>query len=98
MDLQTFFGANLQSFSLLYYALLLMVHLAFAAGVARDAGEVSRHRGGTLLVGPYVWVFATLVGGVFVGIGYWVLHHLLAPYQRGIGAMTNPEERRSPNR
>jgi len=96
MDLLQVLGGDAANFRLLHQLLLVMVNLAFAAGVARDAGEVTRHRGGTILVGPYVWVFATLVGGVFVGIGYWVLHHLLAPSQKSVASLLMPDSRRNP--
>ena len=74
--------ADLQSFRLAYYLLTALVHVAFAAGVARDAGHMLHYRGGTILVGPYVWAFATLVGGVLVAVAYWVLHHLPALQMR----------------
>ena len=52
MDPQFSLAANLESFRLAYYLLMTLVHVAFAAGVARDAGNVMRYRGGTILVGP----------------------------------------------
>lgn len=82
MDLNLPLLGGVDSFTALYYLLLAFVHVAFAAGVARDAGLLVQHRGGTLLVGPYVWTFATLLGGVFVALAYWTLHHVLAAYQR----------------
>ncbi len=92
MDPQFSLAANLESFRLAYYLLMTLVHVAFAAGVARDAGNVMRYRGGTILVGPYVWAFATLVGGVLVGVAYWVIHHMLATAPRNFQASyTEPE-------
>lgn len=62
----------------MYYLLVAVVHLAFAAGVAKDAGQNLRHGGNTILVGPLVWSFATIVGGVWVAAVYWFMHHFPA--------------------
>ena len=50
--------------------LWIIVNIAFSIGVYREAKQ--RH---TTFVGPGMWAFATLLGGVFIAVAYWIIHH-----------------------
>jgi hypothetical protein len=58
-----------------FWLMTLAVQVAFAAGVWRDASRLQRSRSGPFLAGPFWWMIATLLGGVFVAGIYWVIHH-----------------------
>lgn len=67
---------NFENMVTMYYILMAIVHLAFAAAVAKDAGRLVHSRGSTILVGPVMWSFATIIGGVWVAAIFWLMHHL----------------------
>lgn len=64
----------------LFLACTATIHLAFAAGVYLDISKLRSLQGGalkgarTMLVTPWVWVLATLLGGIFVAAIYWAIH------------------------
>ncbi len=71
----------------LWWVLWIIVHIAFCIGVYQDA-----ERRQTTFVGPGMWAFATLVGGVFVAIAYWVMHHsTLRPEERDVAETDGSE-------
>lgn len=61
--------------SYLYFLVTILIHIAFSAATFNDARQL-RNKGEQLaLVGPVLWSVAVLVGGVFVALAYWVMHH-----------------------
>jgi len=60
-----------------------VVHIAFAVAVYSDANMIAlrvardnpAHKTGTVFVGPLIWLLATLVGGIFTALAYWLMHH-----------------------
>lgn len=53
----------------------ILVHLAFSAAVFNDANRLEKEHDGLVFVNSWLWSLAVLVGGVFVAIGYWLVHH-----------------------
>ncbi len=74
-QLSTYLSGSLQTVQYLFLAIQVILHVVFAAAVARDAGHLEKTGAKTLLVSGVMWAFATLLGGVFVAVVYWVLHH-----------------------
>lgn len=56
-------------FAVAWWIAELVLRIVLAIGVHASA----RHRK-TALVGPGWWVLATLLGGVFVAVAYWVMN------------------------
>lgn len=62
--------------AILWGVAMSAVHIAFAIGVFADSARMLDHHGRrTQIVPAAMWAFATLVGGVFVAVVYWVIHH-----------------------
>ena len=64
--------------SAIYYLVVVvkaLVGLIFAGAVAKDGGKLQKLGQNTLLVSPYTWAFATLVGGVVIAAIYWFMHY-----------------------
>ena len=58
--------------TVVFLALLLIVHIGFALGVHKDA---EARPDGPVLVSSLIWALATLLGGVITAAVYWLLHH-----------------------
>ena len=70
---------QLITFGLMWHVLpiigTLLVHLAFSAAVFNDANKLQREHDSLAFVNSWLWSLAVLVGGVFVALVYWVIHH-----------------------
>lgn len=55
--------------------LVAIVHIAFALAVKRDADNLLMRKAGLFLVGPGMWAFATLLGGITIAVAYWAIHY-----------------------
>ena len=53
--------------------LTLVIHLAFTVGVFNAAFEVERSRR-VEFAATIIWALATLFGGVFVAVAFWLVH------------------------
>ncbi|KAB8142708.1 hypothetical protein F8S13_14235 [Chloroflexia bacterium SDU3-3] len=53
----------------------ILLHIAFAAGVSRDASAREQRGLATHMVGPRWWMLAALLGGVLPAAIYWLLHY-----------------------
>ncbi len=69
------FAAAIPVVYLVIFGLAAIVHIAFAAGVGADANRFRAKQLSTFLVGPGMWAFATLIGGVWIALAYWIIHH-----------------------
>ena len=56
------------------WILFLIVHIAFAVAVYRDADRLSYEQR-LLFVSPLLWALVTLVGGMTSAAIYWAMHH-----------------------
>lgn len=85
-ELANQYGTQIQTFFYLITIINGILHVIFAGVVARDAGNLYRLGQKPVLVSAATWAFATLIGGVFTGTIYWILHHstLTRPTMREI--------------
>ena len=52
-----------------------LINIAFSAAVFSDAMRLQKQGYSLVLANGWIWSLAVLVGGVFVAIGYWLVHH-----------------------
>lgn len=69
------FFQSLHTISIIILVLTALLHILFAAGIAKDVGHLNRLHIPTQIVSGGVWVLATLIGGVLVVGLYWLIHH-----------------------
>ena len=65
----------LGTWALLPTILTILVHIAFSAAVFTDAQALKKENNNLVFTGPVIWSLAVIVGGVFVALAYWVMHH-----------------------
>ena len=60
----------------LFFIPIAILHLILSSAVFSDARRLKTHLSrSTFLVGPSVWWFATLLGGIVTVAIYWTIHH-----------------------
>lgn len=74
-DLLAQFGTLSQSLSLLFILLTGVLHILYAAGIAKDLGNMSKRHLQPLFLPAIGWVLAALLGGIFTVLAYWLIHH-----------------------
>lgn len=74
-DLMHTYSEQIASVQFVLLFVNVLLHIIFAGAVAKDAGVLIKQGFHTLLVSPIVWAFATLIGGVFIAVIYWLMHH-----------------------
>lgn len=60
---------------IIWIGLVIVIHGAFAYAVWNDASKEEMGGEGAPLVHSIIWGLATLLGGVFVAVAYWILQH-----------------------
>lgn len=59
-----------------YWVALVVVHVALAVGVFRDAEDLLQRPGRKLwFLNSFFWTVAALVGGIITTAIYWAIHH-----------------------
>ena len=74
-DLMRTYSEQIASVQFILLFVNVILHIIFAGAVAKDTGLLVKQGARTLLVSPIVWAFATLIGGVFIAVIYWFMHH-----------------------
>ena len=74
-DILNTVSAQWQSMQLFMVCINIIIHMLFAAAVAKDSGSMQKRGCPTIMVSGVTWSFATLFGGIFIATIYWLLHH-----------------------
>lgn len=69
------FASQLEAMQWTLLLVNAFLHLIFAGAVARDSGAMQKRGQPSFLVSGFVWAFATLLGGIFVVLVYWIVHY-----------------------
>ena len=74
LNLTRAWGIPVGTLAICVSVITLIVHIAFAVAVFRDAARLPASRK-PIFVGRIIWLLVTLIGGVFVAGIYWTMHH-----------------------
>jgi hypothetical protein len=91
MTLPGEFGQLIVVFWVIYAVIAILIHVLFAIAVFQDATRLAQRQLPPVFVGPGVWGLATLLGGVFVAVAYWIVHHSTLRIASAPGASPGPE-------
>lgn len=58
-----------------FYGLLIGLHIVLAIAVHRDALQLERAGDRLLFIGPGAWTVATLLFGIVSALIYWLMHY-----------------------
>lgn len=61
---------------LAFWALTLIIHVAFAVAIYNDMDELYNEEREIELVPELIWILATLLSGVLTVGVYWIVHHM----------------------
>ena len=65
----------IQQGSVVVFVLNIILLICCASSVAIDISRLSKLNVAPVLFPGAIWVLAALLGGVFVAVAYWVVHH-----------------------
>lgn len=74
-DIWSQLGSINQSLSLLFILLTAVLHILYAAGIAKDIGNLNKKHLQPFFLPGIGWVLAALLGGIFTVLAYWLIHH-----------------------
>ena len=69
------FSSTMQGIMFLMMILNALLHLVFAAGIAKDVGNMTKRNIIPAILPGYAWVLAGLLGGILAVLAYWFVHH-----------------------
>jgi hypothetical protein len=75
MDIYNQLAQTISSLSLVILIIGALVNILFAAGIAKDISKFTQSKVTTQIVPGSVWVLATVIGGFWVALAYWIVHH-----------------------
>lgn len=75
MDIYAQFAQTYNTINIVVIIIGALLNVLFAAGVAKDVSLFTQNKITTRIVPGSVWVLATVIGGVWVAIAYWLVHH-----------------------